>query len=257
MRQLYQGLFLTVSLLLLAGCASPTPLPPLPTVTSVPPTMTPTATEIWFPPTATFTPPATRSALQPTVEILNAEYGSLLFEDDFTDPSVWRLSQGPIGSAAFGVNEITLAVKQPRGYLYSERIIPELQNFYAEIIARPSICRSEDEYGMLIRITPAYDFYRFSLTCNGQTRLDKYYKGAASSPQPLNYSSEVPPGAPSESKISVWIMGNEMRFFINDIYQFSVTDPSISSGLIGVFTRAFGDDPVTVNFSELKVFQAE
>jgi hypothetical protein len=170
---------------------------------------------------------------------------------------VWRLSQSPVGSAAFGVNELTIAIRQPRGYLYSERVVPDLRNFYAEITASPSICRSEDEYGLLFRITPAYDFYRFSLTCDGQTRLDKYYRGAASSPQSLNYSSEVPPGAPSESKIGVWIMESEMRFFINDVFQFSVMNPSISSGLIGVFARAFGDDPVTVNFSALKVFQAE
>lgn len=52
-------------------------------------------------------------------------------------------------------------------------------------------------------------------------------------------------------------MENEMRFFINDVFQFSVMDPSITSGLIGVFARAFGEDHVTVNFSALKVFQAE
>ena len=257
MRQLYPAAFLILIIFSLVSCAPPTPLPPLPTATPLPPTATPTATEIWFPPTPTFTPPATRAAIRSTVETFSPEYGTLLFEDEFTDPSIWRLSQSPVGSAAFGVNELTIAIRQPRGYLYSERVIPDLRNFYAEIIASPSICRGEDEYGLLFRITPAYDFYRFSLTCDGQTRLDKYYRGAASSPQPLNYSSEVPPGAPSETKIGVWIMENEMRFFINDVFQFSVMDPSITSGLIGVFARAFGEDPVTVNFSTLKVFQAE
>ena len=44
-----------------------------------------------------------------------------------------------------------------------------------------------------------------------------------------------------------------MRFFINDEYQFSVRDPLLASGRLGVFARSAGDTAVTVNFSNLVV----
>jgi hypothetical protein len=48
-----------------------------------------------------------------------------------------------------------------------------------------------------------------------------------------------------------------MRFFINDQYQFTVNDPLLPSGNIGVFARSIGETAVTVNFSDLIVRQIE
>lgn len=255
MKSLYVELLL---ILLLTGLASCTPLktpPPLPTDTPVPPTVTPTSTEVWFPPTPTFTRhPTPVGVTTPTIDIQPA-YGEALFVDNFSDPSLWTMTRGPVGSVAIGVNELSIAISEPRGYLYSLRQGTQLGDYYAEITASPSICSGEDEYGVLIRVSPAFDFYRFSLTCDGQTRLDKYYNGTASSPQPLIYSSEVPPGAPSMSRLGVWANGIELHFYINDAYQFSVRDPSISSGTLGVFARSSGEGAVTVNFSNLVVYE--
>jgi hypothetical protein len=86
-------------------------------------------------------------------------------------------------------------------------------------------------------------------------RLDKYFGGKASSPQPLGYSGAVPPGAPSSSRLGVWTSGKEMRFYINGEYQFTVNDPSLTRGGLGVFIRSNGDDAVTVSFSDLEVYE--
>jgi hypothetical protein len=48
-----------------------------------------------------------------------------------------------------------------------------------------------------------------------------------------------------------------MRFFINDQYQFSVSDPLFPSGAIGVFVRSAGETAVTVSFSDLDVYRIE
>ena len=48
-----------------------------------------------------------------------------------------------------------------------------------------------------------------------------------------------------------------MRFFVNDAYQFSINDPMLPSGSLGVFARSAGDLAVTVNFSELVVTEIE
>ncbi len=177
----------------------------------------------------------------------------ILLSDDFSDPSVWSLSQTSTASIAIANHALTLALDQPTGYLYSLRKEPLLSDFYLEITASPSLCRGADEYGLLLRVSPTLEFYRFSLSCDGRVRLDKYYRGKASSPQPWALSGSVPPGAPSTSRIAVWAKGKEMRFYVNQEYQFSVKDPSLTSGNIGVFIRSAGDNAVTVSFSELLV----
>ncbi len=231
------------------------PLSPLPTNTSLPPTSTNIPTTVWFPPTATSTslPTATYS-ITPTLDT-RPRVGSLVLTDDFSDESQWTLEQSPAGRIASGKNELCLAVHQPRGYLFSLREGTILSDFYIEITASPSICRGSDEYGLLLRVSPTLDFYRFGLTCNGEARLDRVLHGQATSPQPPFMSGAVPPGAPSSSRLSVWALGSMMHFYVNDEYLFSTDDTSLLSGGLGVFTHASGGDTVTVNFSELVVYQ--
>jgi len=126
-----------------------------------------------------------------------------------------------------------------------------LRDFYLEITASPSLCRDADEYGLLLRASSLRDFYRFSLSCDGQVRLDRLVNGTASSPQPWTLSGAFPPGAPSISRLAIWAKEKEMRFFVNEEYQFTVSDPMLPSGSIGVFARSAGDNAVTINFSEL------
>ena len=232
-----------------------TPLPPLPTETTAP-TETPTPTIIWFPPTPTYTSlPIPNLIVTPTVD-LQPEYGALIFSDDFSDPTQWTLGSFQAGKAAMAMNELTLAVNQPQGYLYSLRQNTQLGDFYLEITASPSICRDEDQYGLLLRFASELNYYRFALTCDGRTRLDRIYQGNASSPQTPIYSGSVPPGAPSTSRLAVQAVGKQMHFFINGEYQFTVRDATLPKGTIAVFARAAGPDVMTVNFSDLDVYQA-
>ncbi len=214
-------------------------------------TITPTATTVWFPPTATFTPAPTLGIMPTATQY--TESGAILFTDQFNDTDLWLLSRTTSTSIALGKNVLTLALNQPGGYLFSLRSEPVLSDFYLEITASPYLCRGQDEYGLLLRVSPALEFYRFSLSCDGQTRLDKYFNGTASSPQPWMLSGAVPPGAPSSSRLAVWALGKEMRFFINGEYQYTVQDPSLTAGTLGVFARSAGENAVTVSFSDLIV----
>jgi hypothetical protein len=208
---------------------------------------------IWFPPTATNTPVPTIEAT-PTLD-LRPEIGQILLQDPFNSMDHWQTGNPGVGTVATGVNELTLAITTPKGYLYSYRDEPILDNFYAEITASPNICTGMDEYGILFRYNSPIDFYRFSLSCNGQARLDKLVGGTASSPQPWLKSISVPAAAPSTSRIGVWALGSELRFFVNDTFQFRVEDRILHQGLLGVFARSAGENAVTVSFSNLTIYQ--
>lgn len=242
----------TLSLVFLGAC-TPAPATAVLSEATVTPTqtVTPTATIIWFPPTSTPTIFPT-SVVTPTQDY-RPNLGEILLSDDFSDPDSWLLGKTSSGGAALGKNELTIVVTDPGAYVYSVRQNPVLSDFYAEITASPTLCRAQDEYGILIRMASPGDFYRFSLSCDGQVRLDRVVGGSASSPQPWTLSGSVPPGAPSSSRLAVWAVGREMRFFINDQYQFTVSDPLLPSGNLGVFARSGGEMDVTVSFTDLLV----
>jgi hypothetical protein len=243
-------LFLTSCVTLAAPRPAEPEASPTPTATQTL-TPTPTPTVVWFPPTVTFTPFPTR-ATTPTPD-RRPGLGAEQFSDDFSDPDLWALARTAEGSVALGKNELTIAIAGEKVYLFSTRRAPVLTDFYAEITASPTLCRDQDEYGLLLRVSENEDYYRFSIACDGHARLDRVLGREASSPQPWVLSGAIPPGAPSVSRLAVWAVGSEMRFFVNDEYLFTINDPVLPAGLLGVFARSTGDMAVTVNFSELVV----
>lgn len=241
-----------LGLILLTAClpetqavSSPTPSP---TGTASP---APTHTVIWFPPTITFTPAPTREIL-PTQE-MHPGLGAVLLSDDFSDAGQWATGRSAAGSVAFGRQELTLAVSQSRGSLQSLRDAPDLTDFYLEIDANPSLCRDRDMYGLLLRASTPQDYYRLLVNCQGQLRLERVKDAKVLPLQDWQASGQVPPGAMLTVRLGVWALGGDLRIFVNDIYQFSVRDPLWKSGRVGLFARAAGDTPLTVNFSNLKV----
>ena len=73
---------------------------------------------------------------------------------------------------------------------------------------------------------------------------------------PLDWlpSGDAPSAAPARVKLGVWVVGSEMRFFLNDNYQFSAHDHFLYAGTLGFFAYASGMTPITVSFSDLSVY---
>ena len=246
--------FVILGVVVLTGCL-PVQGTLLPTYTpsATAPTQTPTTTPVWFPPTPTPTETATPPPPEPTPE-LRPGIGDLILDDIFEQPEAWSLFPGS-GRAAFGVNELTFTMITRRTYVSAERKQPFLEDFYLEISANPVLCRGADEYGLLLRQSAAGEAYRFSLSCSGQARLDRIGGGTAVSLVPWTYSPAIPPGGPSMSRLGVWMKNSELRFFVNDSFVFNVTDPMLTNGRFGLFARSAFDEPLTVNFSGLRVYQ--
>ncbi len=164
----------------------------------------------------------------------------------------WQTGKTGAGTVAFGQAELTLAVSTPKGALTSLREKTDLADYYLELSADPSLCRPADSYGLLLRASEDAA-YRWILTCAGQMRLERWKGSDVAVLQ--DWTSRL--GAPAPTRLAVWASGPELRFFINDIYQFTVRDPVLTSGSVGVFARASGDTPLTVSFSDLVVSQLE
>jgi hypothetical protein len=236
------------------GLASQTPPATLPSSTpEAGPTTLPTPTIVWFPPTSTPTLFPT-SEVTPTPE-MRPNLGRTLLVDTFDNASAWKLNSAGDARVALSRNELTLAIAptESKDYVLSLREEPVLGDFYVEITASTSLCRSGDEYGLLLRAASNQDYYRFALSCSSQARVDRILQSQTTSPQPWVLSGAVPPGAPGSARLAVWAVGKEMRFFVNEEYLFAVSDPSLPRGVLGVFARSVGANAVTVNFSNLVI----
>jgi len=234
---------------LITGCtvldvllAAPTPAAP----TETPP---PSPTYAWFPPSSTPTPQVFLSPL-PTPE-MRPGLGGITLTDDLSDPSTWDTAASDEASAVIENGRLTLAVKS-QVYMTSLRRDLLIGDAYVEITALPGLCRGEDSYGMFFRAN-AVAGYRFSLYCNGQVGVERVSVGKRQVLQEPMPSGDAPPGAPGEVRLGVWAVGTEMRLFLNDRYQFSVTDANYSSGTVGVFVNSAGSTAATVSFSDLVV----
>ena len=247
--KVFRILFLVSGFFSLIAClpvnmADPTETP-MPTETA-----TATPTIVWFPPSAT----ATQLSVPTYTETpdMSPGIGKITLEDHFSDDSLWDVAVSDNASASISQNRLTLVAKSGF-YLASMRRELPLSDFYAEITARPSLCRGEDNYGLVVRGVGS-SFYRFVLACNGMIRAERITGGTRLALQEPLPSGDAP-GAPGEVRIGIWAVQNEMRLFLNDRYQFSVVDPSFPTGAFGVFVRSTGETPVTVTFSDLAVYE--
>ncbi len=211
----------------------------------------PSPTFVWFPPSAT-PAPQIFSTQAPTPE-QKPGVGSAIFADDFSSPILWNTAISDQATVDVSRNRLTIAA-QPGIYMLSIRQGVTLGNFYAEITAKPSLCKGKDDYGMLVRAPNNVAYYRFALSCDGTERVERVSVRIRAPLQSSMPSGDVPPGAPGEVRIGVWAVGSELRFFLNGRYQFSVNDKSYPSGALGVFAHAAGDTPITVTFSDLVVY---
>jgi hypothetical protein len=243
--------FLLWGLLFLIAClplnSTPATATPFPTDTALP-----TATIVWFPPSAT--PTLLGVATYTSTPEMSPGIGDVTLSDNFSNKTLWDTASSEQASALIGANRLVLAV-QPGVYLATQRHDLTVRDFYAEITARLSLCRGDDNYGILIR-SAGSSFYRFIISCNGQVRAERISGGVR-----LPIHEPVPSGdargAPGEVRIGIWAVGSEMRLFLNGRFQFSVSEKTFPSGGFGVFARSAGENPVSVAFSDFKIYDVD
>ncbi|MFH2040541.1 MAG: hypothetical protein ABIJ65_14005, partial [Chloroflexota bacterium] len=152
-------------------------------------------------------------------------------------------------------NQLTLTLSEGTDMqtITSLRMQPVVSDFYAEINTQLSLCRGKDQFSLLFRVTSAADFYRYSVSCSGEVRLERVVSGKPFVIRDWTPSPDAPLGAPGEIKMSVWAFGRDLRFFLDDQFQFNINDQFFSQGGLGVSIRSDSGNPMSVSFSKLIV----
>ena len=215
-------------------------------------TLTPTRTIQWFPSTVTPTPGAARLALEPTPNQRLA-LGEVLLKDNFTDSSAWQIYDSAGGSARLGKNVLSLAAPELSANLVSLRRGALPQNLYLEVTSSTSLCRAKDTYGVVFRSDGATSHYRLIVSCDGRLRVERWRASDVAVVEDWHPSGQIPQSGPQVLRLGIWLVGSEMRFFIDDVYQFAARDPLLDGTQVGVFLRSTGANAMSVSFSDLSV----
>ena len=244
-------LLLAASGLVLAACSGPNPIPTGTPTLFAPETPTPTI--VWFPPTDTPTFFPTQTPV-PT-EDFHPGVGNLIFSDSFDQTEVWNTVSSAQASASLTRNRLVLSISGPGPLsIISRRNQPVVGDFYAQAMVEVNLCSGKDQYGMLFRVSSSENYYRFTVNCSGQLRLERVRGGETYPLLDWLSSGDAHPGAPAQVKLGLWAVGREIRVFLNGNHQFTQFDPVFSDGTIGFFIKATGQTPVTVSFSDLSVY---
>jgi hypothetical protein len=199
---------------------------------------------------------APAATIQPTAE-RRPGVGEILVEDPMTSATHWEAAAS--GNAPVTVSQRGLSLSAQPGAppVISLHRSAVFDDMYLEITARPNLCRGKDAYGLVFRAPNDVASYRFAAACDGTAAAERVSLGTPRVLQPPTATSDVPVGAPGEVRLGVWASGPEFRFFLNDRYQFTVTDNNYLAGGIGVFAAAAGESPVVVTFSDLRVYRLQ
>ena len=244
---------LAVGSLLLTSCSgsnsSTAVVPTMPL-----PTLTPTATINWFPATNTPTPLSTPRPTPTTV--LLPGLGSRVLEDSFSRADNWEISVYIAGQGIISNDQITLSIPDGSEGATITAFLEGFQgsDYFSRATVRLSLCKGRDQVGILFRATSLLDFYRFSITCSGETRLERVVDGQPFVIRDWAFSPDAPLGAPGEVTLGVSASGQDLKFFLDDRFQFAIQDGIFSEGGLGLYLRASSDSPVTVNVTDLEAF---
>jgi hypothetical protein len=224
---------------------------PFPTDTRTP-TITLTRTIQWFPSTVTPTPNVQRTVLAPTADQRPA-LAEVVLRDNFSEGGAWQTFETAIGTIKVSKGSLTLTVPEGNSNLASLRRGALPEDFYLEITSSTSLCLGKDSYGIAFRSDGGVSQYRLLVSCDGFLRVERWRSSEAAVIQDWTPSGQIPRSGPQVLRLGVWMAGSEMRFFVDNVFQFSTRDPLLAGAQIGVFLRATGANAVTVNFSDLVV----
>lgn len=179
--------------------------------------------------------------------------GELLFEARFAAGEGWAVGSDTGGGASLSEGSLVLAVSLPNASRFVLAPTPPQADFLLEAGLRASLCSAADEIGILFRVTPTGDHYRFTLDCQGQVRVTRLVgAGAVLLAGPTDAPSAIP-GSPAENRLAVLGQGDTFSLIVNDEPVLEVRDPILTSGQFGFFVRSASQGQTTAALTAFRL----
>jgi uncharacterized protein YraI len=269
-------LILVVSVVL-AACSSPTPAPAPTadateidaivnaTLTAVAPAATPTSlpTQVVIPTVEATVPPPTPTILPPTPTLAPVQGDPVTFlgkpsgTDDFTNANNWTTYDNTCFSNQVTGGQFVMTANGLKGVICWTVSWPLIQNFYIETtMVMPTTCDPNDRFGLLFRAPDNTQGYLYGYTCSGQYSLS-YWNGSQSVVLIKSTSSTaILTGPGAINRMGLQAFGSTYDLYANGQFLAEAQDSTyLDAGKIGYFVQAATDQPFTVEYNNLTVWQ--
>lgn len=226
-----------------------------PPVTIVPEMITSTPPVTWFP--ATSTPTSFPHVSSTPAPVAQSGIGDLISDSELSDAANWsnaKISSDSPNKLVWNDHALYFAVNQPPVSLSTINNNFLLTNFYLEVNFEVNRCSPNDTYGISFLAANERFGDRFILRCDGHIRVVQARDSLNLPLTAWEFTGAAPPSAPGTVKASIWVYNGEMRFFLNDQIQFTVTDRYFSSGGFGFFVDAKDPAGMNIKIHDLKLY---
>lgn len=189
----------------------------------------------------------------PTSDLL-AEADSIAFEGQFNTQEGWTVGSDAGGGASLSAGTLVLAVSQPNASRYVLVPAPPQADFALEATLHASLCTDSDEIGVMFRVSPQADHYRFTLDCRGDARVTRVIgSGAVILAGPVDVPGAIP-GSPAQNRLSVLGRGESFTFLVNGEEVLRLRDPLLTSGHFGFFVRSASQGQTTAALTAIRLW---
>jgi len=216
---------------------------------------TPTPPVTWFP--ATSTPTAFPHASSTPAPVAQSGIGDLISDTELSDPANWSnaVASGDAANKLIWNEEaLYFAVNQPPANIFTINNNTFLTNFYLEVTFEVNRCSPNDTYGISFLAANERVGDRFYLRCDGNIRVLQARDGLNLPLTEWEFTGAAPPAAPGRVKAAIWVYNGEMRFFLDDQIQFTISDRYFSSGGFGFFVEAKDPAGMNIQIHDLKLY---
>ncbi|MCR4406279.1 MAG: zinc-ribbon domain-containing protein [Anaerolineae bacterium] len=256
------GVVLCVCVAIVGVIAIPNLIPKT-TATAV--VVLPTSTPTRGVPTATPTKAATKTPkptpsptkpLPPTATPTSTPLpGPLLYEEDFGDPSSgWWTSSEADYEVAYQNGEyvFNIATEDYSVWTWGGKFFTD---FVLEVEAGQVSGPDLNSYGVTFRFQDSDNFYRFSISGDGQYAIHRVLDGEWEELVPWTDSPAINAGA-QWNLLRVACQGSYMNFYVNNVHLADVTDTTFTGGDVGFYVSTSKGAPnLQVAFDNLQVWR--
>jgi hypothetical protein len=132
-------------------------------------------------------------------------------------------------------------------------------DFVLEIDAQQTSGNPDSSYGVLFRMQDDSQFYRFEITADGHFMLERR-NGDGTWTRMLpdwTQSAAINQGINVVNRLKIIASGSQISIYANDVLLQQVSDPTYTTGTIGLDAGSFGDANLQVAFDNLVVYGSE
>lgn len=188
------------------------------------------------------------------VRVTSAPAPGKIISEIFSDPNSGWPKQDQADRKLFYADGLYQIQVLQKDWMAWATVKPPLQDFYAEVVARPLDVVGTAEYGLLFHTVDDTTFYEFRLSTTGEYSLARQMDGAWEILIDWTASTAIRSGL-NENRLRLVCLGDSISLSVNGTFLEIIRDDALPEGKIGLFAGTIGAGQTTIGFDNLNVWE--